>query len=164
MNKPDVRLVDNKHKKSKTTVCNNVIDILIRSKGESIIVALVGILISSGGSLITLQHIYAATSPISVIAQTPFTGSDGKLKIVGVVKNDGTIPVEVILGLHALTKSNTTSSITLQEPTYGRIIYPATVSPFKFSIEPIWSVLGAPFIVNTGYLNTLLQTSKVELF
>jgi hypothetical protein len=34
------------------------------------------------------------------------------------------------------------------QPTYGRIIYPSSVSPFKFAVDPAWFVSGAPFILN----------------
>jgi hypothetical protein len=125
---------------------SRVNDAVIRLRAESITAALLTILISSV-SMMTLPHAHAATSPINVIAQPPFTGSYGKLKVVGVVKNDGTVPVEVMLGLHVVAKSST-SPVTLQEPTYGRIIYPATISPFKFTIEPGWSVSGGPVILS----------------
>ena len=39
-------------------------------------------------------------------------------------------------------------STTIKEPTYGKIIYSSSVSPFKFAVEPAWSVSGAPFILN----------------
>jgi len=60
------------------------------------------ICISCGG-FVTVQHAYSE-SPIKVIAQLPFTGSDGKLNVVGIVKNSGNMPVEVNLGLNIVAR------------------------------------------------------------
>lgn len=98
------------------------------------------------GSLSATQHVYANSS-LKVISQPAFTGSDAKLKIVGVVNNTGSTPVEVTLGLNVIDRINGVST-TIKEPTYGNIVYPSSVSPFKFSVEPTRSVLAAPFIVN----------------
>jgi len=51
--------------------------------------------------------------------------------------------------LNVVTRSGGGLSTTIEEPTYGRIIYPSSVSPFKFVVKPTWSVSGAPFILNT---------------
>ena len=126
---------------------------LMKFKAESIIVVLIAICIScisciSFASLVMLQNVYAG-SPINVIAQQPFAGSDGKVNVVGVVKNNGSMPVQVVLGLNVVARSAGGGvPTTIKEPTYGRIIYPSSVSPFKFAVEPAWSVSGAPFILN----------------
>jgi len=123
---------------------------LMKFKAESIIVVLIAICISciSCASLVMLQNVYAG-SPINVIAQQPFAGSDGKVNVVGVVKNNGSMPVQVVLGLNVVARSAGGGvPTTIKEPTYGRIIYPSSVSPFKFAVEPAWSVSGAPFILN----------------
>jgi hypothetical protein len=123
---------------------------LMKFKAESIIAVLLAICISciSCASLVMLQNVYAS-SPINVIAQQPFAGSDGKVNVVGVVKNNGSMPVQVVLGLNVVARSAGGGvPTTIKEPTYGRIIYPSSVSPFKFAVEPAWSVSGAPFILN----------------
>jgi hypothetical protein len=119
----------------------------LKIKSEPLIVVLLAICISCG-SIVTGQHVYGGSS-INVIAQPPFADSDGKVKVVGVVKNNGIMPVEVVLGLKVVTKNAAGGlSTTIKEPTYGKIIYPSRVSPFKFAVEPAWSVSGAPFILN----------------
>jgi hypothetical protein len=124
--------------------CNRLNSAFIKLNAGSIMAVLLAICISCG-SLVTLQYVYAG-SPISVVAQHPFIGSDGKVNIVGVVKNNGSVPVEVILGLNVVTRSG---DLTIKQPTYGRIIYPSSVSPFKFAVEPSSSVSGSPFILNS---------------
>ena len=114
-------------------------------KAQSIMALALMICISCG--LATVQYAYSE-SPIKVIAQPPFTGSDGKLTVVGIVKNSGSIPVEVNLGLKVVARSSGLFT-TIKEPTYGRIIYPSGVSPFKFAVEPNSSVSGSPFILDS---------------
>ena len=69
--------------------CNRLNSAFIKFNAGSIMAVLLAIYISCG-SLITLQHVYAG-SPISVVAQHPFVGSDGKVNVVGVVKNNGSV-------------------------------------------------------------------------
>ena len=104
------------------------------------------ICISCGG-FVTVQHAYSE-SPIKVMAQPPFTGSDGKLNAVGIVKNSGNMPVEVNLGLNIVARDSGLVT-TIKEPTYGRVIYPSSVSPFKFAVESSWSLSGSPFILDS---------------
>ena len=54
------------------------------------------------------------------------------------------MPVEVNLGAR-----DSGLVTTIKEPTYGRVIYPSSVSPFKFAVEPSWSLSGSPFILNS---------------
>src|SRR5207237_9076569 len=83
------------------------------------------------------------------VGQQPCAGADGKVNVVGVDKNNGSMPVEVVLGLNVVPRSAEGGvPTTIKESTYGRIIYPSSVSPFKFAVEPAWSVSGAPFILN----------------
>lgn len=120
---------------------------LLKIKSDPLIVVLLAICVSCG-SIASVQHVYAGSS-INVIAQPPFTGSDGKVNVVGVVKNNGIMPVEVVLGMKVINKSaGGDPSKTIEEPTYGKIVYPSNVSPFKFAVGPAWSVSGAPFILN----------------
>ena len=113
---------------------------------KSVMALALTICISCGG-FVTVQHAYSE-SPIKVIAQPPFTGSDGKLNAVGIVKNSGNMPVEVNLGLNIVARDSGLVT-TIKEPTYGRVIYPSNVSPFKFAVEPSWSLSGGPFILNS---------------
>jgi hypothetical protein len=113
---------------------------------KSIMAVALTICISCGG-FVTVQHAYSE-SPIQVIGQPPFTGSDGKLNVVGIVKNSGNMPVEVNLGLNIVANDSGLVT-TIKEPTYGRVIYPSSVSPFKFAVEPSWSLSGDPFILTS---------------
>ena len=113
---------------------------------KSIMALALTICISCGG-FVTVQHAYSE-SPIKVIAQPPFTGSDGKLNVVGIDKNSGNMPVEVNLGLNIVARDSGLVT-TIKEPTYGRVIYPSSVSPFKFAVESSWSLSGGPFILNS---------------
>src|ERR1700693_1575927 len=89
---------------------------LIKFKAESSIAVLLVICISCG-SIVTVQHVYAG-SPINGIAQPPFAGSDGKINVVGVVKNNGSMPVEVVLGLNVVARTlGCGLSTTIKEPT-----------------------------------------------
>jgi hypothetical protein len=120
---------------------------LLKIKSDTLIVVMLAICISCG-SIVAVQHVDAASS-INVVAQSPFAGSDGKVNVVGIVKNNGIMPVEVVLGMKIVTISAGGGlSTTIKEPTYGKIIYPSSVSPFKFTFEPAWSVSRAPFILN----------------
>lgn len=122
----------------------------LKFRAESIVAVLLVATCISCSSLMIVQHVFASSSASYVIAQPPFTGSDGKVYVVGVVKNSGSMPVEVILGLNIVSKSvGSDLSATIKEPTYGRIIYPSSVSPFKFAVDNTWSVTGAPFILST---------------
>ena len=100
----------------------------------------------------------ADDSPLKVTtkASPSFKDSNGNLNVVGVVNNDGSIPVQVMLGLKIVDNNNKSSSAaagvitttTIQESPYGRTIYPSTASPFKFVVSQGWSVLGQPFIIS----------------
>jgi hypothetical protein len=117
---------------------------------ESIVAVLLVAICISCSSLMIGQHVFAGSSSSYVIAQPPFSGSDGKIYVVGIVKNSGSMPAEVVLGLNIISKSSGSDlSATIKEPTYGRIIYPSSVSPFKFAVGHSWSVEGAPFILST---------------
>ncbi|MDQ6667439.1 MAG: hypothetical protein M3Y53_04330 [Thermoproteota archaeon] len=122
-----------------------------KRNAKSIMAIALTICISCGG-FVTVQHAYSET-PIKVIAQPPFTGSDGKLNVVGIVKNRGNMPVEVNLGLNIAARDSGLVT-TIKEPTYGRVIYPSNVSPFKFVVEPSWSLSGGPFILNSKEVST----------
>ncbi|MBV9178658.1 MAG: hypothetical protein JO297_16655 [Nitrososphaeraceae archaeon] len=100
---------------------------------------------------------------IKMTKQESFRDSNGRLNIIGVVDNNGKIPVRITVGLNTLDKndkSGVTTTTTMTDPTYGNIIYPLTGAPFKFVISPNQSVKGAAFIssirqVPVPYYNVL---------
>lgn len=96
--------------------------------------------------LVTLSLFTAsadAEEPVKIIAQSSFVDSDGRLNVVGTVRNTGVVPVQATIGLHVQDKS---MNKVMQEPTYGRVIWPLNDSPFKFVIES--GTVGEPFIMN----------------
>src|SRR5688572_6279477 len=73
-----------------------------------------------------------AEDPVKIIAQSSFVDSEGRLNVVGTVRNTGALPVHVTMGLSVEDGSE---SRVVQEPTYGRVIWPLNDSPFKFVVE-----------------------------
>src|SRR5919197_5627797 len=90
--------------------------------------------------------VYASSDGDSVkmTKQQSFIDSHGRLNIIGVVDNNGKVPITVTVGLETISKSGVTNTMT--DPTYGSIIYPFTGAPFKFIIGPNQSVKGTVFI------------------
>ena len=119
----------------------------------------------------------SASETIIIPEQHLFKDFNGNINIAGVVKNNGSIPVHVVVGLNTTTKnlkddtkteSDQTIS-TIQNTTYGRIVYPSSSSPFKFVVPSSNLVLGKAFIVNVRelavplYYNLVLNYSNVAV-
>jgi len=85
---------------------------------------------------------YAADDPVKIIAQSSFIDSENRLNVVGTIRNTGSMPVQVTMGLNV---EDGNGSHTMQQPTYGRIIWPLNDSPFKFVVN---GTAGKPFIMN----------------
>ena len=123
----------------------------------------------------------SASETVLIPEQHLFKDFSGNMNIAGVVKNNGSIPVHVVVGLNTTTTTknlngndtNTTESdqtiSTIQNTTYSRIVYPSTSSPFKFVVPSGNSVLGKAFIVNVRelavplYDNLVLNYSNVAV-
>src|SRR5215218_2526153 len=86
---------------------------------------------------------YSADDSVKIIAQSSFLDSEGRLNIVGTVRNTGTLPVQAMVGLEVQDESGSRIE---QQPTYGRIMWPLNDSPFKFVIES--GTAGDPFIAD----------------
>ncbi len=118
-----------------------------------------------------------ASETIVIPEQNRFTDLGGNLNIAGVVRNDGDIPVRVVVGLNTTNKiPNDGASTELERilstvlsNTYGRIVYPSSSSPFKFVVPSGELVLGKAFIVNIKqepvplYDNLILNYSNVPV-
>ena len=119
----------------------------------------------------------SASETIAIPEQNYFRDFSGNMNVAGVVKNDGRIPVHVVVGLNTTTKSPNSDTKTefgqipsiIQSTTYGRIVYPSSSSPFKFVVPSGSFVLGKAFIVNVKeipvplYDNLVLNYSNVAV-
>lgn len=86
---------------------------------------------------------HAEDGRVKIISQSSFVDSEGRLNIVGTIRNTGAVPVQATVGLPVEDKGG---SRVVQQQTYGRIVWPLNDSPFKFVIES--GAAGEPFITN----------------
>ena len=93
---------------------------------------------------------YSADDPVKIIAQSSFVDSEGRLNIVGTVRNTGTLPVQAIVGLAMQDESGIRIE---QQPTYGRIIWPLTDS----------ETAGHPFIADVKEVEVTHVTDAIIL-
>jgi hypothetical protein len=76
-----------------------------------------------------------------MILKSSFVDSEGRANVVGTVRNFADAPVQVTIGVE------TDDGRTLQAPTYSRIVWPLTDSPFKFVLDS-GTGAGEPFIMD----------------
>jgi hypothetical protein len=101
---------------------------------------------------------YSADESVKIIAQSSFVDSEGRLNIVGTVRNTGTLPVQAMVGLEVQDENGMRIE---RQPTYGRIIWPLNDSPFKFVIDS--GTAGHPFIANIGEIEATHTTDMIIL-
>jgi hypothetical protein len=114
-----------------------------------ILLSALALLIILTSSILPLPSLAMATAngddnSIKMTKQQSFMDANGKLNVVGVVDNNGKIPISVTVSLNTIDKSGVIRTLT--DPTFGNIIYPFTGAPFKFIVEPNQSVKGTAFI------------------
>lgn len=110
-------------------------------------------------SLSTTAAAYSADDDsVKIIAQSSFVDSEGKLNIVGTVRNTGALPVQAIVGLEVQDENGIRIE---QQPTYGRIIRPLNDSPFKFVIDS--GTTGHPFIADFKEVEATHTTDMIIL-
>jgi hypothetical protein len=127
----------------------------LRSK-QAAALSLVSVSILTFSVLLLLQFISLApahaaavtdtiNNSIKMTKQQSFVDAHGKLNVIGVVDNNGKVPISVSVSLNTMDKSSGVIR-TLTDPTFGNILYPFTGAPFKFIIEPNQPVKGTAFI------------------
>lgn len=84
-----------------------------------------------------------------IILRSSFVDSEGRLSVVGTVRNFAQVPVQITVGLHTM------EGATLETDTYGRTIWPLTDSPFKFVLQDGETQAGEPFLKSVIELNTV---------
>lgn len=85
-----------------------------------------------------------ALFPIKISKSNSFFDLEGNKHVVGTVRNEGFVPLEVVIALKIQDPLGR-SQIALN-PTFAKIIFPFTEAPFKFDILKNDSVEGIPFI------------------
>ena len=140
---------------STTTATKNVLSAhKLRKRRTKVIVgillAALALLIILTSSILPLPSLATATAngvdSIKMTKQQSFIDANGKLNVIGVVDNNGKVPISVTVSLNTVDKSSGMTR-TLTDPTFGNIIYPYTGAPFKFIIDPNQqSVKGMAFI------------------
>ncbi len=85
-----------------------------------------------------------------IIQRSSFVDSEGMTNVVGTVRNFGPAAAQVMVGM------KTDDGTEHMMPTYGRIIWPLTDSPFKFVLEPGTEQAGETFIAET------VETSGIQ--
>jgi hypothetical protein len=108
-------------------------------------------------SILPLPSLAMATAngddSIKMTKQQSFIDAHGKLNVIGVVDNNGKVPISVTVSLNTIDKSSGMIR-TLTDPTFGNIIYPYTGAPFKFIIDPNQQLVnGAAFISNVKHIS-----------
>jgi hypothetical protein len=134
------------------------------------------LLILSPSFLFGMFSFAFADEATRISEQHLFKNSEGNLNIAGLVKNDGNMPVHVIVGLNITSKIsvNDTRSpdqhvSTIQNTTFSRIVFPSTSSPFKFAVPPDSSIIQKAFIADVQefpaplYDNLVLNYSNVPV-
>jgi hypothetical protein len=101
---------------------------------------------------------YSTDDSVKIIAQSSFVDSQGKLNVVGTVRNTGALPVQAIVGLEVQDENGVRIE---QQPTYGRIIRPLNDSPFKFVIDS--GTAGQPFIADFNEVEATHTTDLLIL-
>ena len=135
------------------------------------------LLILSPSFLFGMFSFAFADEATRISEQHLFKNSEGNLNIAGLVKNDGNMPVHVIVGLNITSKisvNDTRASpdqhvSTIQNTTFSRIVFPSTSSPFKFAVPPDSSIIQKAFIADVQefpaplYDNLVLNYSNVPV-
>lgn len=96
-------------------------------------------------SLLCLNpHTEGAPYPVKISKSYSFVDSLGLQHIVGTLRNEGYMPIQVQVALKTEGLSGFPTIVT--NTTFGRTIYPFTESPFKLDIGKESMVVGSPYV------------------
>lgn len=112
-----------------------------------VMVSLLTISLFAVYSLLFLQNAYAENQSVKMTEQRTYRDSNGNLNVIGVVDNNDNMPFAITVGLNTTSKDHAATT-TIEQSTYGRIIYPFSGSPFKFVIGPERSVTSKAFMID----------------
>jgi hypothetical protein len=111
------------------------------------------IIISFNTSAYSAHHDF-----VKIIAYSSFVDSEGKLNVVGTVRNTGSLPIQATIGLDVEDENGIRIE---HQPTFGRIIRPLNDSPFKFVIGS--GIAGLPFIADVKEVEAAHVTDMIIL-
>jgi hypothetical protein len=101
---------------------------------------------------------YSTHDSVKIIAHSAFVDSEGRLNVVGTVRNTGDLPVQATIGLEVQDEDGIRID---HQPTYGRIIWPLNDSPFKFVIDS--GTAGLPFVSDAKVVKETHVTDMITL-
>jgi hypothetical protein len=111
------------------------------------------IIISFSTSAYSAHHDF-----VKIIAYSSFVDYEGKLNVVGTVRNTGNLPIQATIGLDVEDENGIRIE---HQPTFGRIIRPLNDSPFKFVIDS--GIAGNPFIADVKEVEAAHVTDMIIL-
>ncbi|MDQ3968383.1 MAG: hypothetical protein M3275_08325 [Thermoproteota archaeon] len=139
------------------SVCKSLI-VSYRVQISSVVMPALALVVILSLSTSAAYSSTTSDNTVKIIAQSSFVDSEGKLNIVGTVRNTGALPVQAIVGLEVQDENGTRIE---QQPTYGRVIRPLNDSPFKFVIDS--GTAGHPFIADFKEVEATHTTDMIIL-
>jgi hypothetical protein len=115
---------------------------------KALLVYLVTIFVAMCSSLLCVDSLLPlsvnASYPVKVSVPYSFVDSLGIQHLVGTIRNEGYMPIQVLIALKTEKPSGYSDIVT--NTTLGRTIYPFTESPFKLDIGKDSRVSGLPYV------------------
>jgi hypothetical protein len=101
---------------------------------------------------------YSDDESVKIIANSSFIDLEGKLNVVGTVRNTGNLPIQATIGLNIQDENGIRIE---HQSTFGRIIWPLNDSPFKFVIDS--GTAGVPFVADVRQVEATHVTDMIIL-
>jgi hypothetical protein len=95
---------------------------------------------------------------VKIIAHSSFIDLEGKLNVVGTVRNTGNLPIQTTVGLNVHDQNGIRIEY---QSTYGRTIWPLNDAPFKFVIDS--GTAGVPFVADVSQVEATHLTDMIIL-